>query len=263
MEGRPTPAHVFLIGDSHAMAFSPVLAYVRELGHAEVTLLAHTGCLFPNTPYGHSQSICSRFLERAEAQLLASTQPGDVVVISVYLLSHLGDSSELLDTRDDILGRDGRPVTSGEGKLRLYRQALTRFAARAAARGVEVVLVGATPRHPDIHSCVQDWFKVERRRQCERRVADEIDHAITLNRRLQEQLPANLHVFDPIPVLCEKGCGNDTVMELLRDTDHLSTMGARLLGPDFVAFLQGLGKSSSGSGSTDFGKPPGKTGPGG
>ncbi len=261
MAGRPAPAHVVLIGDSHAMAFSPVLAYLRDVAHAEVTLLAHTGCLFPNTPYGHSQSICSRFLERAEAQLLASSQPGDVVVISGYLLSHLGDSSELLDTRNDILDRDGRTVTSGEQKLRLYRQGLTRFAAKAATRGVEVVLVGATPRHPDIHNCVQEWFRVERLQQCERRVAEEIDHAITLNRRLQEGLPANLHVFDPIPALCEKGCGNDAVMELLRDTDHLSSAGARRLGQDFVAFLQQIGQSSAGSGSAEFGQPSVKTAP--
>ncbi|WP_221630207.1 MULTISPECIES: SGNH hydrolase domain-containing protein [unclassified Synechococcus] len=116
-------------------------------------------------------------------------------------------------------------------------------------------------RHPDIHNCVQDWFRVERRQQCGRRVAKEIDHAITLNRRLQEGLPANLHVFDPIPALCEKGCGNDAVMELLRDTDHLSSAGARRLGLDFVAFLQQFGQSSAGSGSAEFGQPSVKTAP--
>ncbi|CAK6700092.1 acyltransferase family protein [Synechococcus sp. BA-124 BA4] len=236
--GSPAPPHVFLIGDSHAMAFSPVLAHVRQAGNAEVTLLAHTGCLFPNTPYGHSQSICSRFLDLAESQLLEFIRPGDVVVITGYLLSHLGDSSQLRDTRNDILGSDGRPVLSGERKLELYRQGLDRFAMKAAARGGAVVLVGATPRNPDIRNCVPDWFNVQPKQDCERTVTRELDHAIALNRRLRQVLPAQVQLYDPIPALCGKGCDNEAVLELLRDTDHLSSAGARRLGASFLAFLR-------------------------
>ena len=232
------PPHVFLIGDSHAMAFSPALAQVRESEHAEVTLLAHTGCLFPNTPYDHSQSICSRFLDLAESELLQFTRPGDVVVISGYLLSHLGDSSQLRDTRNDILGSDGRPAPTGEQKLLLYRQGLARFAEKATARGVAVVLVGATPRNPDIRNCIPDWFNLQPKRNCERTVAAELNHAIELNGRLRQVLPAEVQLYDPIPVLCGEGCGNEAVIELLRDTDHLSTAGARRLGASLLAFLR-------------------------
>ncbi len=240
-----TPPHVFLIGDSHAMAFSPALAQVRESEHAEVTLLAHTGCLFPNTPYGHSQSVCSRFLDLAEPELLQFTRPGDVVVITGYLLSHLGDSSQLQDTRDDILGSDGRPVPTGEQKLLLYRQGLARFAEKAAARGVAVVLVGATPRNPEIRNCVPDWFNLQPKQDCERTVKAELNHAIELNRRLRQVLPARVQLFDPIPALCGKGCDNEAVIELLRDTDHLSTTGARRLGASLLTFLRQVRLPSS------------------
>lgn len=243
--GKRHAPHVFLIGDSHAMAFSPALAQVRELEHAEVTLLAHTGCLFPNTPYGHSQSVCSRFLDLAEPELLQFTRPGDVVVITGYLLSHLGDSSQLQDTRDDILGSDGRPVPTGEQKLLLYRQGLARFAEKAAARGVAVVLVGATPRNPEIRNCVPDWFNLQPKQDCERTVKAELNHAIELNRRLRQVLPARVQLFDPIPALCGKGCDNEAVIELLRDTDHLSTTGARRLGASLVTFLRQVRLPSS------------------
>ena len=46
-----------------------------------------------------------------------------------------------------------------------------------------------------------------------------------------------VQLYDPIPALCGKGCGNEAVIELLRDTDHLSTAGCSTAGgqsPDFL-----------------------------
>ena len=179
-------------------------------------------------------------MARAERYLLDHLGPGDVVVITNYLLSHLGDPDGLRDTRNDILAADGRPAWSGEAKVELYIKALNRFSALAARRGVAVVLVGAGPRHPDIRTCIPDWFNLQHSMTCERTVARELAAAQALNRRLARDLRSNVHVYDPIAALCPKGCNNEDLLKILRDTDHLSVPGARRLGPSFLRFVRGL-----------------------
>ncbi|MFN5221744.1 MAG: acyltransferase family protein [Cyanobacteriota bacterium] len=235
--GRPVP-HLFVVGDSHAMAFAPVAEYLLRTGRYGIGLLGRPSCPFPDTRYGHLARHCSTFQQRTEQELLRHGRPGDVVVVVGYHLSHLGDSQRLVDTRNNFRGADGLPLLGGEAKQAAYVGALNRFARQAAARGLTTVLIGATPRHPDALSCRPEWFNLQNDGHCEREVQQELAHARALNAALRAGLDPVVRFLDPVPVLCGtgRGCENRRVLELLRDTDHLSTYGARQL----LAPLQAL-----------------------
>jgi hypothetical protein len=233
--GRP---HLYLVGDSHAMAFSPVLAHALKEGGHPVTLLSRTGCPFPDPPFGHTDRSCSRFQRRLEEHILRHAEPGDVVLISDYLISHLGDSRKLRDTRNDILGPDGRVLRRGEEKRAQFLEGLNRISSRFSQRGIHVVLVGEAPRHPERDQCYPHWFNLQIRSACARTVATELAHAQQLNRTLRQELPGNVSFFDPLPILCAEGCGQREVLQMLRDTDHLSMRGATRLGGPFLQFLE-------------------------
>lgn len=238
--GRPGSSrapHLYVVGDSHAMAFAPAAADLLKSGRYGISILSRPGCPFPETRHGHLEPNCSRFLQATEASVLERGRPGDTVLIVNYLLSHLGDAHLLRDTRNQFRGADGLPISDADGKWRAWHGGLTRFVARAQARGLQVVVLGATPRNPDYFTCRQEWFNLQAAGQCDGLVAAEQAAAVQLNHRLAADLPAGARLLDPMAVLCRKGCRNYQVSRLLRDTDHLSSLGARSLTPTLRTVL--------------------------
>lgn len=229
--------HVFVVGDSHAMAFSPVAAGLREEGFG-ISIFSRPGCPFPDSRHGHLEPNCSRFQRAAEAYFLEHGRPGDTVVVVNYLLSHLGDAHDLRDTRNQFRGASGVPLSQAKDKWDVWRWGVERFAALAKARGLQVVVVGATPRNVEYFTCRQEWFNVQGAQRCDGLVAGEQASARLLNRQLAAGLPPGVRLFDPLEVLCPKGCRNYNISRLLRDTDHLSREGARKLLPAFLRVLR-------------------------
>ena len=234
----PRRPHVFVVGDSHAMAFSPVAAGLLRKGGYGISILSRPGCPFPDTPHGHLQPNCSRFLRATEQEILHRGRSGDTVVVVNYLLNHLGEPHQLADTRNQFRGADGLPISDGEGKWQVWRMGLARFSSQARAKGMAVVVVGATPRNLEFFTCRQEWFNIQGSRRCDGLVATEQGWARRLNQRLAADLPAGVGLFDPMPVLCPRGCRNAKLSGLLRDTDHLSLEGAQRLAPAFLEFLR-------------------------
>ncbi len=232
--------HLYVVGDSHAMAFSPVAAGLLADGRYGISILSRPGCPFPDSLHGHLDTNCSRFLQATEASVLSRARPGDTVLIVNYLLSHLGDAHSLRDTRNRFRGADGLPISDSAAKWTTWRGGLARFASLARARGLRVVVLGATPRNPDYFTCRQEWFNLQAAGRCDGLVAEEQTWARQLNQRLAGDLPAGVRMFDPLTALCPKGCRNYQVTRLLRDTDHLSRAGARSLVPAFRRFLASM-----------------------
>ncbi len=217
------------------MAFSPVAADLLGTGRYGISIFSRPGCPFPDARYGHLQPNCSRFQRAAERSILEQGRRGDTVVIVNYVLSHLGDAQRLRDTRNQFRGARGLPISGAAEKREAWRWGLARFSALACARGLRVVVMGATPRNMDYFTCRQEWFNVQGARRCDGLVAKEQAWGRQLNQRLAMELPPGVRLFDPLTVLCPRGCGNDRVTTLLRDTDHLLTAGARQLTPSFQA----------------------------
>ncbi|MEB3322670.1 MAG: acyltransferase family protein [Synechococcaceae cyanobacterium] len=230
---------LFVVGDSHAMAFSPLLERLFATGRYRISIFGRPGCPFPDTPYGSSEKGCSRFMGLAAEHILSEAQPGDAVVVVGYHLSHLGDPAELRDVRPHLRDADGSIVQSASRKRELYLQALAGFAARAAGAGARTLLIGATPRNVDYDTCFQEWFNLRADAECEDTVARNLAQAERMNRRLRASLPRGVEFLDPLPILCAEGCDNEKVSELLRDSDHLTAAGVLRLYEPFVSLLEG------------------------
>jgi peptidoglycan/LPS O-acetylase OafA/YrhL len=242
--------HIFVVGDSHAMTFSPLADRLFKDGRTTITLFARPGCPFPDTEYGNTREGCSRFLELSEYYILTQARPGDVVVIQVYLLSHLGDKDQLKDTRDQFRGPDGRTLSTGVVKRASYLRAINRFGKAADARGLRTILIGAKPRNLDYDICFQEWFSLQAVSQCEQQVSREVANANRMNALLRQELSAHVDLFDPMPVLCRDGCTNAMVTQMLRDTDHLSAQAMLSLHEAFTSLLAEPRATSSNDHST-------------
>jgi hypothetical protein len=236
--------HLYVVGDSHAMAFSPLANRLFQNGDVAVSIFGRPGCPFPDTPHGSTLRGCSRFTAFVQEHILSRARPGDVVVVAIYHLSHLGDPSQIRGTREHFRGADGQPLTTGEQKQEAYGLAINSFARKARGRGVQTVLIGATPRNLDYDTCFQEWFNPHSTRTCEKQVKREVAHAIAMNRHLQARLSPDVDLLDPMPILCAGGCDNLRVSTVLRDKDHLTEKAVLLLQGPFLAILEpGLGAS--------------------
>lgn len=230
--------HLYVVGDSHAMAFSPLANKLFQSGDFVVSIFGRPGCPFPDTLHGSTLPGCSRFTELVQEHILVRARSGDVVVVAVYHLSHLGDPSTFRDTREHFRGADGKPLTTGKQKQQAYGLAINAFAQKAHGRGVQTVLIGAAPRNLDYETCFQEWFNLQGASRCEKEVKREVAHAIAMNRHLQAGLSPDVDLLDPMPILCAGGCDNLRVSTVLRDKDHLTEKAVLLLQDPFQAILE-------------------------
>ncbi|MCP9824002.1 acyltransferase family protein [Synechococcus sp. EJ6-Ellesmere] len=235
---QPAARHIFVVGDSHAMALSPLADRLFATGLYGITLFGRPGCPFPATRFGTTNPDCNRFLQLSQTYLLDQARAGDVVVVVGYWLSYLGDRSKLKDTRDSFVDSRGVPLNRGPAKASQYLEALEAFAAKASDRGLQTVLLGATPRNPDYDLCFQEWFSLQAVRNCERQVVRQLGHARAMNAVLKSRLSPRIRFVDPIPILCPGECDNASLSSLLRDTDHLSSVAVLALQDRFLALLE-------------------------
>ena len=246
--GFPT---LFVAGDSHASALMPLESELHRLGNG-IGHLSMNGCPFPATAHGTSKPACGPFQRAWADWILAHSQRGDAVLIGGYHLSHLGVG--IGDTRDHLLGADGRPLTSAAGKLGLYSEALRAFAARAQAKGVRVLLLGAGPRLLQRDTCLPEWFRPERwNNRCSDALQQQIGYARQLNQQLAKQLPSTITLIDPLPIFCPTGCRLGAMRQVLFDSDHPTAASVHQLQPLILHLLASPPDPS--------GKQPRQTGP--
>lgn len=227
---------VFVAGDSHASALMPLESDLRRLGFGNAHL-SKDGCPFPIPADGILDRDCGPFQHRWEQHILQTARPGDVVLIAGYWLSHLGTG--IGDTRDHLLGPDGRPLTGSNAKIAVMRGALNAFAARAERRGLKVLVLGAGPRLLDREACLREWFRpVPHPAACARAFAQQLGYADWLTRELGRGLSPGIHLIDPLPLYCPQGCTIAAMRQVLFDRDHPSDTSVRRLQ---AAVLQAIG----------------------
>ena len=237
---EPVP-RVFVIGDSHTMAYTSMLTeYVVQTG-ASVLLYNNGGCPFLSLQPEREGGACPANAAAASSDMLQRAQAGDVLFLPSLRLARFSNqfaATEEKRTWDAMTGSDA-----------LARRRAAEAPAIAAlqpliAKGMRVVLEAPKPvfRAPPFRCA--DWFNRgnpicqpglsmprETLERFRRPVLDGFD-------RIAAALPA-VSVWDPLPILCP-GSTCEVQHEarpLYFDGDHLSAYGSRLLLPHFERYL--------------------------
>ncbi|MDQ0010636.1 peptidoglycan/LPS O-acetylase OafA/YrhL [Luteibacter jiangsuensis] len=235
---------VFVIGDSHAMAFGSMFDAYAERTGARVTLYNNGGCAFLSLQPDREDSVhCRVSTESAVGDILRRVKPGDVIFLPSLRMPRFVDQwvryprDQVLDS---IFGE--RAAAARESASKVAVAMLDRLRSTHARIVVEApnLLLNAPA-----YRCADAWTRANP--LCVDGTA--VDRAEF--ERLREpmlkavdRLAAQVHgtsVFDPFPLLCRPGPTCDGYLDghpLFFDGDHVSAYGNRVLLPAFVAAMR-------------------------
>ena len=217
---------IAFLGDSHTLSLMTAEEILLEAGF-RIIHYSHSGCPFPNPPYGINPKECESFNSRSYQDIFKDLQPGDAVVIYNYHLSHLG-GRELLDTRHNILTNAGITTKSSNKKVDLFIQGLADLAKKASRSNISIILIGAAQRNNKM-DLRGEWFRTND--PATENLSKEVINARRLNKELLSRIGdlrlQNLTFVDPLEILDEE-CGEDLsyYQRCFRDSDHMSDKSA-------------------------------------
>ncbi|MET0505130.1 MAG: SGNH hydrolase domain-containing protein, partial [Luteibacter sp.] len=242
---------VFVVGDSHALAYGPMFArYTMDTG-SQVTVYNNGGCpMLSLQPQREASEHCRASASMVLADVLGRLRRGDVVFLPSLRLPRYVDQGVM--QADDavasmVSGReatDARTAAIAPG-IDLVRR-LTRAGAQVVIQAPNLIL-----RAPP-YRCA-DWWTAGNP-ICARGTA--IDRAMFESLRapvlaaLAEIVDADESVtlFDPLPSLCPSGevcSGFRNGRPLFFDGDHLSAYGNHAVYPAFLAAMRAQARAMS------------------
>lgn len=234
---------VFVTGNSHVVAYEPLLSRLARLEPYNVRLF-YNGCpVLKLTVSMANQSLrCQRFYESVLADIESRLRPGDVVFLPSLRLPRFGDQwaafSEVT-ARDEIFWKQA--IDAREAALVEADSVLERL----VRRGGIVIFEAPKPifRAPAFRC--SDWFN-RGNPLCVSGLKVSRDYMLQYREPILEamnrlsQRHERVYVWDPFNTLClTKTC--EAVVNgspLFLDGDHLSAHGNRVLYPEFVDFLK-------------------------
>ena len=223
---------IFVAGDSHASALIPLEEVLHQEGFG-VAHMSMDGCIFPPLTHGHSNPKCNHFQQQWSTWILNHGQPDDIILISGYWLSHLGE--KIGRTRNNILGPDKKIIKSGSKKLDSYLKDINQFGALAQANGMHVVIVGAGPRFLDRDRCLPEWFRPKNSiKPCIKDFKKQKQYAKKMNQVIAKGLDKNISFIDPNAFFCKGRCNLDKARYALFDSDHPSPKSARSIKNELI-----------------------------
>lgn len=211
---------IVLLGDSHALQYSPALIRLADERGWQVTVLSRAGCLIADTPFDEH---CDRWRQHSLDRI--SRERPDLTVVATgttdrYRVRSGDRTLSRKESQPELVAGMSRTLTRVNSASR--RVALIRDQARAPFLPFECVA-----ENPDnLEQCV---FDSNRRRD----LAFDLDGA----------RDAGVPVINPDRKLCRNGKCPSVIGGALvyRDTHHLTATFARALGPWLSRQLPGLG----------------------
>jgi peptidoglycan/LPS O-acetylase OafA/YrhL len=235
---------VFVVGDSHAMAFGSMFAdYTRDTG-ATVTLYNNAGCPFLAFQAGaESMPRCQASIAAVVADLLPRLKAGDVVFLPSLRMPRFVDQWIRYPHANVVsawLSADAaatRATAAVEG-----RESLERLSETGASIVIEApnLLLNAP-----LYRCADPWTRTNP--MCRGGSAVDRSEIEALRAPMLTTIAAAMQgvphtsVFDPFPVMCPSGVACDGFRDgkpLFFDGDHVSALGGRLLLGPFTAAMR-------------------------
>ncbi|MBR8122262.1 acyltransferase [Burkholderia multivorans] len=243
-EAVPTFAHsVFVLGDSHAMAYTGMLKQFVALSGAAVYAYNVGGCPFislqPRIP--GRDDTCKKFGDAAIADVMSKIKQGDVVFLASLRLPRMVDQWAVFgveSAKSNMFSRSAQ-----EGRDRAVQDAIP-ILSELAQRGARIIFEAPTPMLESIPYRCSDPFNrnnpiCAKGMSVSKSLLEDLRAPILDSYdRMAREVP-NISVWDPMPILCPDGeChAFRDGKPLLFDGDHLSYFSNMLLLPSFSAFL--------------------------
>lgn len=236
---------LFVIGDSHALAYNEMLRRLALVDGVPVRLYGAGGCAIADMQaWRGSEPHCAAQLQAALDDVLARARPGDVLFLPGLRMPRLADQDALFDFDANLAGMHDAAAVQGRAALVAATVAQLR---PLAARGVQVVIEAPKPLLQAPPYRCSDGFN-RGNPVCARgipiaRAAMQAYRAPALQalERIVAGVPG-ASLWDPLPLLCGpvRCSGERDGRPLYFDADHLSGYGNRVLLPSFRAHLLGL-----------------------
>lgn len=244
------PGELFVVGDSHAAAYSAMVSQYSADTASPVHLYERGGC--PVVPLWTTPVAgCLEANRTVLREIAEGARPGQTVFLPSLRLTRLVSQSDGID-KEEAMRRlatpsrvDDEAVANAVEELRPIAEA-----------GVQIIFEAPTPIFPSIALRCVDWYlKVNRvcrgglvvKRSLMENYRSRIVAAMTT---IASKVP-NVSVWDPLPTLCDaQFCrAISKGRPLFSDGDHLSGHANLLLAPGFgraVAAAQAAGSAPVG-----------------
>jgi len=247
--------HLFVLGDSHALASVPMLAEAKARTDMGLTAAMSTGCLVTQTlsrrlDDGQLYTECHHYLESMVTAIKQTARPGDLVYIASRYSPYVADGLPVSaanrlpeQLKKTTLYKGDEAVSKAAARQYISRD-LIQLAKALETDGINVVLQAPLPEHRlRTDECLPTWFSANSGLKSECFVSRQENLAYrqaTMDIfRSVEAAAANVYVWDGFDQLCsDELCshfsGGDA---LFYDQDHLSVKGSQSLTDSFVDFL--------------------------
>jgi peptidoglycan/LPS O-acetylase OafA/YrhL len=244
--------NLYVIGDSHAMAYSMMLRALAVQTGVKVFAYNNGGCpfigLLPRDP--GDQSRCKRYDDEAVAEIAAKIRPGDVIFMPSLRLPRL---SEEFAHFDDAAAREQMFGAAAQKSRRDGEQEAIPMLRMFVEKGAKIVFEAPEPVFKVPAFRCADWFDRDNPICASsdqiRRVDIETFRSPVLAAyaEIGRAVPS-VSVWDPLPVLCPGAVCSTHVgnKPLFFDGDHISGYANLLLLPSFEQFIGNLLKARAG-----------------
>jgi len=233
---------VFVIGNSHASAYAPLLQIVHEKMGMNTRIINMGQCVIGQviaaapvtTEYTKEKDRVVRLLD-------TESKPGDIVLLASLRLQRFVDQWGRLEPQPEEIIFGSR----GKRERREGLREIKKLVPELERRGLSIVIDAPKPvlTIPPFR-CV-DWYTIKNPvctggRRVKREVIERLRSPAMVQLDWLDKRYSNVDIWDPLDRLCnEEYCEADLKgRPLFFDGDHLSNYGSRLLAEDFMVGIK-------------------------
>jgi SGNH domain (fused to AT3 domains) len=226
--------HLFVVGDSHAGAYSSMLSLLAAQDGVDVRLYTRSGCSFANLLQPTAPD-CVSFVRTSANDVVRRGAPGDVVFLAALRMNRLGNQDAALSTTS----------AQSDADRRLAYEEAAALIDEFSKKGLRVIIEAPKPVFKAPTFRCSDWFNAGNP-VCRGGLTIGREELLEYRKPVMNSLVAlssvysQLIIWDPFPILCPQDpCRAVTEAgPLFFDGDHLSGVANHLLYPHFLQALR-------------------------
>jgi peptidoglycan/LPS O-acetylase OafA/YrhL len=240
------PRQLFVIGDSHAGAYTTLLYTLAEENALRVMIYSKGGCRVANLgqPLKDLGGGCDQFVSATIQDIQQRANPGDVVLMASLKLHRLESATQ---GEAALLAAQEKENPSSRAARSAALEETDKQLSALEQKDIRVIIEAPKPLFKSPPFRCLDWFNSQNP-VCAGGLTMSREYLLKYRQPIMRSLDAlsskhqSLSVWDPFPVLCplDPCAAVERTGPLFFDGDHLSAHGNRVLYPSFLKLLKQL-----------------------